>query len=127
MQWKSWKPHHADIKKLLEILIAPGASLGGARPKANIKDENGNLWIARFPSKSDTIDCAAWEYLAYRLAVNAKIEMSPCKIEQLKSPHRTFFTKRFDREGDRCIHFLSAMTMARVTMKKQLKKAPQAI
>jgi serine/threonine-protein kinase HipA len=46
--------------------MAPGSSLGGARPKANILDENGQPWIAKFPSKNDTIDKAAWEFLAYR-------------------------------------------------------------
>ena len=54
-----------EIRKWLSILIAPGSSLGGARPKANILDTDKSLWIAKFPSKSDTIDKAAWEYLAY--------------------------------------------------------------
>lgn len=48
--------------KWLSILLAPGSSLGGARPKANIIDEKGNLWIAKFPSKEDTIDKAAWNF-----------------------------------------------------------------
>ncbi|MEA3452437.1 MAG: HipA N-terminal domain-containing protein [Bacteroidota bacterium] len=56
----------AEIKKWLAILLAPGSSLGGARPKANILDENNHLWIAKFPSKNDVIDKAAWEYLAYK-------------------------------------------------------------
>jgi len=89
----------------------PGSSLGGARPKANIVDEDGNLWIAKFPSKNDVIDKEAWEYLVYRLAIDAGIEMSESKIEKVGSNHYTFFTKRFDRQGSGRIHFASAMTM----------------
>lgn len=100
-----------DIGKWLEILIAPGSSLGGARPKANILDENGELWIAKFPSKNDQVDKAAWEYLAYQLAINSKIEMSPSKIEKINGNFHTFFTKRFDRIQKERIHFASAMTM----------------
>ncbi len=48
-----------EAKKWLAVLMAPGSSLGGARPKANILDESGNLWIAKFPSKNDTIDKGA--------------------------------------------------------------------
>lgn len=59
-----------DVGKWLAVLMAPGSSLGGARPKANIKDEEDNLWIAKFPSKNDTIDKGGWEFLAYRLALN---------------------------------------------------------
>lgn len=99
-----------EIKKWLAILIAPGSSLGGARPKANLLDE-GDLWIAKFPSQNDTIDKGAWEYLTYKLAINAGINMAESKIEKISGKHHTFFTKRFDRQkGDR-IHFSSAMTM----------------
>ncbi|WP_346237009.1 type II toxin-antitoxin system HipA family toxin [Niabella insulamsoli] len=100
-----------EVKKWLAILIAPGSSLGGARPKANILDEEKELWIAKFPSKNDTIDKGAWEYLAYELAINAGITMSPCRIEKIAGKHHTFFTKRFDREQGERIHFASAMTM----------------
>jgi serine/threonine-protein kinase HipA len=98
-------------KKWLAILMAPGSSLGGARPKANILDENKDLWIAKFPSKNDTIDKAAWEYLAYRLALKAGIYMAPSKIEKITGHFNTFFTKRFDREDGERVHFASAMTM----------------
>jgi len=105
---------HEDSKealKWLELLMAPGSSLGGARPKANILDEENNLWIAKFPSKNDTIDKAAWEYLAYCLAIEAGITMSTCKLEQVTGVYRTFFTQRFDRIKSERIHFASAMTM----------------
>lgn len=98
-------------KKWLSILMAPGSSLGGARPKANIIDVDKNLWIAKFPSKTDTIDKGAWEFLAFQLATNAGIEMATCKIEKIIGKFNTFFTKRFDRENGERIHFASAMTM----------------
>lgn len=101
----------SEVRKWLAILMAPGSSLGGARPKANILDEEGQLWIAKFPSKNDTIDKGAWEYLAYRLAIKAGIIMAESKLEHINGPYHTFFTKRFDREKKERIHFASAMTM----------------
>lgn len=100
-----------EIRKWLAILMAPGSSLGGARPKANILDDEKNLWIAKFPAKNDTIDKAAWEYLAYQLALKAGVNMSECKIQKIAGNYNTFFTKRFDREEGQRIHFASAMTM----------------
>ncbi|WP_417872678.1 type II toxin-antitoxin system HipA family toxin [Xanthomarina gelatinilytica] len=100
-----------EVRKWLAVLMAPGSSLGGARPKANILDENKELWIAKFPSKNDTIDKAAWEYLAYQLAIKAGIHMAPSKIEKISGNYHTFFTKRFDREEGCRLHFASAMAM----------------
>ncbi len=91
--------------------MAPGSSLGGARPKANVIDEHGDLWIAKFPSKGDTNDKAAWEFLAYKLALKAGIEISESKIDTISGKYHTFFTKRFDRLKKERIHFASAMTM----------------
>jgi serine/threonine-protein kinase HipA len=100
-----------EVKKWLAILMAPGSSLGGARPKANITDEAGHLWIAKFPSKGDAIDKGAWEYLAYKLALQCGVVMSESRIEKVAGKHHTFFTKRFDRHQTERIHFASAMTM----------------
>ena len=100
-----------EARQWLAILMAPGSSLGGARPKANILDNDKNLWIAKFPSKNDTSDKAAWEYLAYQLALKAGINMSECKIQKVTGNYNTFFTKRFDRANGERIHFASAMTM----------------
>ncbi|MUP45909.1 type II toxin-antitoxin system HipA family toxin [Gramella sp. BOM4] len=99
------------IRQWLAVLIAPGSSLGGARPKANVLGKNGDLWIAKFPSKTDTIDKGAWEFLTYRLALDCGIEMAESKIEKITGPYHTFLTKRFDREDGQRIHFSSAMTM----------------
>ena len=100
-----------EVRKWLAMLMAPGSSLGGARPKANILDEHGHPWIAKFPSKNDTLDKGAWEYLAYRLAIGAGIDMAESRVEHIAGPYHTFFTKRFDREKQERIHFASAMTM----------------
>lgn len=101
----------AEVRKWLAMLMAPGSSLGGARPKANILDEDGQPWIAKFPSKHDTVNKGAWEYLAYRLAVDAGIDMAESRLEHITGPYHTFFTKRFDRQKQDRIHFASAMTM----------------
>ena len=103
--------NNEDVNRYLSVLITPGSSLGGARPKANILDADKSLWIAKFPSKTDTIDKAAWEFLAYQLATKAGIEMAPCHMERILGKHHTFFTKRFDRKNGERIHFASAMTM----------------
>jgi serine/threonine-protein kinase HipA len=100
-----------ELNKWLVMLMAPGSSLGGARPKANIIDKDWQLWIAKFPSKNDAIDKAKWEYLVYRLALLAGISMSESRIEKVAGNFYTFFTKRFDRIKGERIHFASAMTM----------------
>ncbi|RZM24690.1 MAG: type II toxin-antitoxin system HipA family toxin [Pedobacter sp.] len=103
-----------DAKKSddwIPILFAPGSSLGGARPKANVIDLDGHLCIAKFPSKADTTDKAAWEYLAYEMACRAGINMPVCTLEKVRGPYHTFLSRRFDREAGQRIHFASAMTM----------------
>lgn len=99
------------IRDWILMLLGPGSSLGGARPKANFLDKENNLWIAKFPSKNDTIDKAAWEFLANRLALRAGINMSDSKISIISGNYNTFITKRFDRVKKERIHFASAMTM----------------
>ena len=100
-----------NIREWILMLLAPGTSLGGARPKANFTERNNDLWIAKFPSRKDTIDKAAWEFLAYRLAKNSGINMADSKISKLTGNYYTFLTKRFDRAKKERIHFASAMTM----------------
>lgn len=103
--------HNEETRQWLEVLIAPGASLGGARPKANILGRDKRLWIAKFPSISDTFDKAAWEFIAYRLALASGIKMVESKLEIITGRHHTFLTQRFDRCDKGRIHFASAMTM----------------
>ena len=99
-----------EYLKWLYMLMSPGSSLGGARPKASVVDEQGALWIAKFPSRFDDYDIAAWEYVTYQLAIDAGIEMAPCRLEKFNSRHHTFLTKRFDRTNNTRLHFSSAMT-----------------
>lgn len=98
--------------KWLMMLVNPGSSLGGARPKASVFDIKKNLWIAKFPSKTDTKDIGGWEMVANELASNAGLNVAVSKIQKFSSKYYTFLTKRFDRtsEGER-IHYASAMTM----------------
>jgi serine/threonine-protein kinase HipA len=101
-----------EYLKWLGMLIAPGASLGGARPKANIVGKDGSLWIAKFPSRNDEGDTGGWEMVTYELAIAAGIKMAESKAQKFSSNHYTFLTKRFDRTIDgKRIHFASAMTM----------------
>jgi len=98
----------------LKMLIAPGGSLGGARPKASVIDTKKHLWIAKFPSINDEYDVGAWEMVVYKLAKRAGIEMAIAELRQFNSKHHTFLSKRFDRnEKNERIHFASAMTMLR--------------
>ncbi len=101
-----------EYLKQLALLVAPGSSLGGARPKASVKDTDGSLWIAKFPSKKDDIDQSAWEFVVWKLAKECGIWMAESKAEKFYSDNHTFLTKRFDRDdkGNR-IHFFSAMTL----------------
>jgi len=101
-----------EYLKWLGMLIAPGASLGGARPKASIVDNDGGLWIAKFPSRNDQGDIGGWEIVIYELAILAGINMAESKAQKFSSDYYTFLTKRFDRGNDgQRIHFASAMTM----------------
>lgn len=99
-----------DYLKWLYMLISPGSSLGGARPKASAVDENNHLWIAKFPSRYDDYNLAAWEYVVHKLALKAGIEMAECRLMRFGSHHHTFLTKRFDRTATGRLHFSSAMT-----------------
>lgn len=102
----------AENLKWINLLLTPGSSLGGARPKASVLDEHGQLWIAKFPSLQDDRDIGGWEKVAYDLARNVGIEVSESVTGKFYSKKHTFLTKRFDRtpQGKR-IHFASAMTL----------------
>lgn len=97
-------------KKWIEFLFRHGSSLGGARPKASIKIED-NLHIAKFPSKEDEIDIGAWEIVAHDLARKSGIKVPDAEIRLLSPKGHTYLSKRFDRMGNKRIHFASAMTM----------------
>ncbi len=94
----------------LKLLLAPGASLGGARPKASIIDKDGHLSIAKFPKEGDEFSTVLWESVALTLASYAGITAPEWHLEIVtKKP--VLIVKRFDREGNHRIPFLSAMSM----------------
>lgn len=98
--------------KWLNMLMAPGSSLGGARPKASVTDPEGNLWIAKFPSNNDEIDIGAWEMVVHELAMLSGINVSNAMLQKFSGRHHTFITRRFDRiNQNQRIHFRSAMTL----------------
>jgi len=103
------EPHYGEW---MNILLAPGSSLGGARPKASVTDTNGHLWIAKFPSRNDDHDIGAWQAVVNNLAIAAGIHVAEGRAERFTSRQHTYLTKRFDRDnkGER-IHFASAMTL----------------
>ena len=92
-------------------LIKPGSSLGGARPKATVVDVKGGLWIAKFPSKNDESDTGAWEKVVHDLADLCGLNVPEAKLEKFSKLGSTFLVRRFDRDGNRRIHFASAMTL----------------
>ena len=98
-------------EKWLKQLLAPGASLGGARPKATVQDEKGDLGIAKFPSKHDEVNSGAWEKVVHDLAEMCGLDVPDAKLETFSKSGSTFLVKRFDREGKKRIHFASAMTL----------------
>jgi len=101
-----------DYLKWLNMLLAPGSSLGGARPKASVLDKNNQLWIAKFPSRHDNRDIGAWEMVVNELAKRVGINIAEGSVQKFSGHNHTFLSKRFDRTtvGER-IHFSSAMTL----------------
>jgi serine/threonine-protein kinase HipA len=101
-----------EYYRWLSLLIGPGSSLGGARPKASVVDDQGHLWIAKFPSSSDDKNVGAWEMVLHQLAIACGIQVSEARLQKFSSKHATFLSKRFDRtKNQRRIHFASALTL----------------
>jgi serine/threonine-protein kinase HipA len=101
------------LRKWLAVLVAPGASLGGARPKANFTNSDGSLWIGKFPARDDERDVGAWEYVVHALAIKAAVDVPPATLLQLNNDFHTFCTQRFDRVGGTRRFYASAMTLLR--------------
>ncbi|MGE4370365.1 MAG: type II toxin-antitoxin system HipA family toxin [Burkholderiaceae bacterium] len=103
------------LRKWLAVLVAPGASLGGARPKANFTETDGSLWIGKFPARDDDRDVGAWEYVVHQLAQEAGIDVPPAKLLKLNNGFHTFCVQRFDRANSSRRFYASAMTLLRKT------------
>ena len=94
----------------LMLFFAPGSALGGARPKACVRDEIGKLWVAKFPKETDTRDISAWEEVALRIAYTSGITTPEHRTIEI-GEKRVFMSKRFDRQDGIRLPFLSAMAM----------------
>ena len=101
------------LRKWLAVLVAPGASLGGARPKANFTETDGSLWIGKFPARDDDRDVGAWEGVVHGLATKAGIDVPPAKMFRLNNDFHTFCVQRFDRFKGARRFYASAMTLLR--------------
>ena len=94
----------------LQLIFAPGSSLGGARPKASVIDQHGHLSIAKFPKESDDYSIETWEEIALRLAERAGIQTPEHALLQVAGK-QVLLSRRFDRDNGWRIPFLSAMSM----------------
>ena len=101
------------LRKWLAVLVAPGASLGGARPKANFSEQDGSLWIGKFPARDDDRDIGAWEFVVHEMARRAGIVVPDARLVRLNSEFRTYCVRRFDRVDGRRRFYASAMTLLR--------------
>jgi serine/threonine-protein kinase HipA len=99
-----------DTDDDLRLLLAPGSSLGGARPKASVRDRDGHLAIAKFPSKADDMNTVLWEAVALTLAAKAGITVPTWRVETV-TDKPVLLLRRFDRDGGTRAPFLSAMSM----------------
>ena len=103
-------------KKWLLQLVHPGTSLGGARPKAGVLNEEGELCVAKFPSRNDEYDIGLWEHLSHLLAKEAGVEAAETRAITAGEKYHTLLSKRFDRTTDgHRRHFASAMTLLGLT------------
>lgn len=94
----------------LQIIFAPGSSLGGARPKVSVIDQHGRLAIAKFPKEADDYSIELWEAVALRLAASAGIRTPDNELIRVAGKP-VLLSRRFDREGPTRIPFLSALSM----------------
>ena len=99
-----------DTEEDLRLLFAPGSSLGGARPKASVIEKDGRLAIAKFPRKDDETNTVLWEAVALALAKKSGITVPENRVE-IVADKPVLLLRRFDRDGNRRIPFLSAMSM----------------
>ena len=113
---KSEELNQLPEKKWIQQLVHPGTSLGGARPKAGVRDTDGSLYVAKFPSRNDDYDVSLWEHLSHLLAKRAGITAAETRVIPTGGKDHALLSRRFDRTADgRRIHFASAMTLLGLT------------
>ena len=113
---KSEEQNQLPEKKWLLQLVHPGTSLGGARPKAGVMNDDGQLCIAKFPSRNDDYDVALWEHHSHLLAREVGIVAAETSVIETGGKYHALLSKRFDRTANgRRRHFASAMTLLGLT------------
>ena len=100
-----------ELERWLMLLLAPGTSLGGARPKANFTELDGRLWLGKFPSREDRHDVGAWEFVVHQLAKEAGVQVPAAQLVSLGGRFNTFCVERFDRNPRGRRMYTSAMTL----------------
>jgi serine/threonine-protein kinase HipA len=100
----------AESDEDIQLLLEPGASLGGARPKAAVQDAQGKLLIAKFPGVQDHWDVPLWEYIALKIAQESGLRVPQFQLEKIGEKN-VLLTERFDRSGTERIPCASAMTL----------------
>ena len=103
-------PDSKEADDAVRLLLAPGSCLGGARPKASVRDQDGALAVAKFPDKADNVDVIRWERVMLELAARAGIVVSDSRLEAV-GESVVLVVRRFDRRGDARMPFLSAMSL----------------
>lgn len=113
---KSEEQNQLPEKKWLLQLLHPGTSLGGARPKAGVMNDEGQLCVAKFPSRNDDYDVALWEHASHLLAKKSGVTAADTSVIETGGKYHALLSKRFDRTSDgRRKHFASAMTLLGLT------------
>lgn len=113
---KSEEQNQLPEKKWLLQLVHPGTSLGGARPKAGVMNDEGQLCVAKFPSKNDDYDVGLWEHASHLLAKKSGVTAADTSVIETGGKYHALLSRRFDRTSDgRRKHFASAMTLLGLT------------
>lgn len=108
---KHYQSHSFPPSQIIdESFLTAASAVGGARPKACVKDGE-DLYIAKFPSISDDIDKGKWEHFAHRMAAECGIDVAETRIVESDKGDSILLSKRFDREGTRRIHMASSMSL----------------
>ena len=98
-------------ERWLRQLLNPGTSLGGARPKSNVSDTDGSLWVAKYPSRNDRYDVALWEHFSHLLATQCGISAAQTRVLESGKKYHILLSRRFDRTATgKRIHYASALT-----------------
>ena len=113
---KSEELNQLPEKKWLLQLVHPGTSLGGARPKAGVMNDEGRLCVAKFPSRNDDYDVGLWEHLSHVLAKEAGVIAAETNVIETGEKYHALLSRRFDRTAEGCRkHFASALTLLGLT------------